>query len=148
MPEVADAFAAQAMEDARRMQAGIGVQMEEPPTQAVETGVRECSQDMLLEMLTRKRKQWRLKYPKGGVTDYGDAQLTLRYVVNDKGRVGLDGIEVLEQESMLEKPGYLGMFSQQAVATVRSWRFPLDNSEGRVCAPRASGYQIQFSFRF
>ena len=143
---------ARATEDAVQTRAGIDKRMEgAAQAQVVETEaraeVRECSQAELLELLAQGESRWRPEYP-GGFRNYGDAQLAVRYVVNDKGEVEPEGIEVLGQESVLEKPGYLGVFARQAVAAILEWRFPLDNSNGRICMPRASGYRTRLQFQF
>ncbi|MDD9962103.1 MAG: hypothetical protein OXU70_08430 [Gammaproteobacteria bacterium] len=147
---------AQAVEDApANPQTGLDPRMDDAgQALAVETeartDVRECSQNMLLGLLGPEEGgcAWCPEYPRGGYRNLGDAQLAVAYIVNENGEVKPESIRALEQESVLDRPGYFDMFARQAVATVQGWRFPLDNSEGRVCTPRPSGYRIMFSFEF
>ena len=114
--------------------------------QAVGTEVLECSEETLLRMLAQSGRQWHPEYPRGGFKDYGSAELALHFMVNDDGQVELEGSRVLEQESILERPGYFRLFANQTIAAIQDWFFPLENSEGRVCTPRASGYRIVIRF--
>ena len=147
---------AQAVEDApANPQTGLDPRMDDAGyALAVETearaDVRECSQNMLLGLLAPEEGgcSWCPEYPRGGFRNFGDAELVVAYIVNENGEVKPESIKALEQESVLDRPGYFDTFAQQAVATVQGWRFPLDDSEGRVCTPLPNGYRITFSFEF
>lgn len=117
--------------------------------QVAQAGVLECHQDMLMKMLEEEGARWRPDYPRlVGFRDFGDARLAVRYAVNDRGEVEPDSINVLEQESVVEKPRYFDLFAREAAATLRDWRFPIRNSDGgQACVPRPS-YETTFQFQF
>lgn len=100
------------------------------PAEAVpEEAVAQVACDVRLQPEFRARLESE-RYPGNRRVNYGDATITVSYVVDPSGATVDDDIVVVPERSVANKPEYFSVLSEDTVGVVKDWTFTIE-------APRA-----------
>ena len=108
------------------------------PTQ--QPAVPECRME-----LPDDTDDWRPDYPAQHGQDYGEAVITVSYVLDDAGETVDGEVKVVRTESRAQRIRYFNRFARAAMNSVRDWRFvPVEPDPSCV---RATSYKTTFHFK-
>ena len=86
-------------------------------------------------------------YPRGGRTNFGEASVAIRYVVDEQGETVDNEVQVIAQESSAQRERYLRLFVESATAVVRQWTF--DTAGADACTfpvTRATTFEFTYTY--
>ncbi len=72
-------------------------------------------------------------YPRGGRMNYGNAVVTVRYEVDERGATVDGEVAIVRERSRVDRERYLDLFAELAIETVRAWTFVPADPEDRSC---------------
>ena len=98
--------------------------------------------DLVLAAGTEEREP---VYPRGGRMNFGNAKVTVRYIVDDLGETVDQQVHVLRESSQADRERYFELFAESAVETVQEWKFGFAIPDGQSCTRRQ---HRTTSFRF
>lgn len=103
----------------------------ETPVEAVpEEGVA-CDVRLQPEFRARLESE---RYPGNRRVNYGDATITVSYVVDPSGATVDDDIVVVPERSVANKPEYFSVLSEDTVGVVKDWTFTIEApGAGQTC---------------
>ena len=111
-----------------------------PPAPTEQLAFPECRME-----LPDDTDDWRPDYPAQGGQDYGEAVITVSYVLDDAGETVDGEVKVVRTESRAERIRYFNRFARTAMNSVRDWRFiPVESDPSCV---RAASYKTIFHFK-
>ena len=89
-----------------------------------------------------------LDYPRRGRQDFGNARISVRYVINGSGETVDDEISVVTESSSADRLRYFQTFANAAIKTVQSWAFSFADPNDEHCARRQTRTtSFQFNYR-
>ena len=91
--------------------------------------------------------RWQPQYPLGGRVNLGDAVITVRYAVDETGETVDDQTAIVRDLSKAGRVRYFNRFAQEALASVRNWRFSFAEPDNQACAMDVS-YVTTFKFNY
>ncbi|MYE11741.1 MAG: hypothetical protein F4X99_08765 [Gammaproteobacteria bacterium] len=87
------------------------------------------------------------RYPGNRRVNYGDATITVRYVIDADGGTVDEDIAVVSERSVANKPEYFSVLSEDTVGVVRDWTFTVEAPDtGQTCRP-AQTRMATFTYR-
>ena len=86
-------------------------------------------------------------YPRGGRMDYGDAEITVEYVIDENGETVDDEVVVDMDRSRADHRRYFRLFAKESRDTVVGWTFVFPDSDGGSCLRRQSN-ETTFKFSY
>ncbi len=90
---------------------------------------------------------WRPEYPNPGGQNYGDAVITVSYVIDEQGETEDREVVVVPEQSSAERTRYFNRFAREAVNTVRDWSFSFAETGDQRCIKRRTS-TTSFRFRY
>ena len=90
-------------------------------------------------------EDWRPEYPNPGGQNFGDAVITVSYVIDEQGETEDREVVVVPERSGAERTRYFNRFAREAVSTVRDWSFSFAETGDQPCIKRRTSTT---SFRF
>ncbi|MDE0350669.1 MAG: hypothetical protein OXM56_13300 [Gammaproteobacteria bacterium] len=76
------------------------------------------------------------RYPGNRRVNYGDATITVSYVVDPDGATVDEDIAVVSERSVANKPEYFSVLSEDTVGVVKDWTFTVEAPDaGQTCRP-------------
>lgn len=91
--------------------------------------------------------RWSPDYPKRGRIDFGNAQISVRYVVDESGATLDDEVSVVAESSSAVRRRYFQLFAHAALEKVRSWTFSFADPNDEHCTRRQTR-TTSFEFRY
>ena len=98
-------------------------------------------------VLSSSVEEMRPVYPNRNGADYGDAVITVRYVIDEHGETEDDNTTVVEEQSNADRSRYFNTFARAALRHVRNWKFSFDEANDQSCTKRRTT-ETAFRFRF
>ena len=86
-------------------------------------------------------------YPRGGRMDYGDAEITVEYVIDENGETVDDEVIVDMDRSRADPMRYFRLFAKQARDTVVGWTFAFPDADDGSCLRRQKS-ETRFRFSY
>ena len=86
-------------------------------------------------------------YPFGHRVNYGNAEIVVRFMVDEQGQTEDDGVAIVEDESSATKPRYFELFATTTIAEVKSWEFDFVDAADSGCRKRQE-VKTKLVFRF
>ncbi len=84
-------------------------------------------------------------YPRGGRTNFGEALIAIRYVVNERGETVDAAVQAIIEQSSVQRERYLRLFVDAATDVVRQWRFEVTGAN--ACAfPLERATTFEFAY--
>lgn len=107
------------------------------PAEAVPAeAVAQVACDVRLQPEFRARLESE-RYPRNRRVNYGDATITVSYVVDPNGATVDDDIVVVSERSVADKPEYFSVLSEDTVRVVKDWTFTIEAPDaGQTCRPQ------------
>ena len=75
-------------------------------------------------------------YPRGGRMNFGTAEITVRYLVDEQGVTVDDEVVLLPDRSSAARQRYFDLFAEAALGTVRDWHFSFGETDDAECVRR------------
>ena len=119
----------------------------EPPAEDVtESLARAVAADVACELeLTAATADLVPAYPRGGRTNFGEASIAIRYVVNERGETVDAAVQAIIEQSSVQRERYLRLFVDAATDVVRQWRFEVTGAN--ACAfPLERATTFEFAY--
>lgn len=91
--------------------------------------------------------RWQPEYPLQGRRDFGDAIITVRYAVDEAGETIDEEIAVVRDRSSADRTRFFNRFAQEALDSVRNWKFSVAEQDSRSCAMDVS-YVTTIRFQY
>lgn len=111
---------------------------------AVPDTVVACDVELQPEFRARIESE---RYPGNRRVNYGDATITVSYVVDPEGATVDEDIAVLPERSVASKPEYFSLLSEDTVGVVKDWTFTVEAPDaGQTCRP-AQRRMATFTYR-
>lgn len=106
------------------------------PAEAVPAAaVTQVACDVRLQPEFRARLESE-RYPRNRRVNYGDATITVSYIVDLSGATVDDDIVVVPERSVANKPEYFSVLSEDTVGIVKDWTFTVEAPDaGQTCHP-------------
>ena len=79
--------------------------------------------DICQAVLPRRFVERPLRYPGGGGLKLGSATVTLRYTIDERGRVEAASMAVVYEQSVATRPQYFDLFATSARSAVKRYRY-------------------------
>ena len=76
------------------------------------------------------------EYPRRGRMDFGDARITVRYVLDETGATVDDEVTVVRESSSADRRRYFDLFARAALEKVRNWAFTFAEPDDESCRRR------------
>ena len=100
---------------------------------AVPDTVVACDVELQPEFRARLESE---RYPGNRRVNYGDATITVSYVVDPEGATVDEDIAVVSERSVANKPEYFSVLSEDTVGVVKDWTFTVEApGAGQTCRP-------------
>ena len=87
----------------------------------------------------------RPEYPNLGRENYGDAEITVRYEIDELGQTVDEDVAVVREKSSAQRSRYFNEFAKAAIAEVRGWSFEFVEADDSPCTKRRTTETV---FRF
>ena len=92
-------------------------------------------------------EELRPAYPNRGGGNYGDAVITVRYVVDEAGETVDEEVAVVAEQSSADRIRFFNRFARAAVEKVRSWTFSFAEPNDQSCTKRRTSV-TSFKFQY
>ena len=86
-------------------------------------------------------------YPQGGTFDFGNARITVRYVVDELGQTVDDEVVFMRESSSWTRSRYLRLFTRESIRTVQEWAYVFPEGNDESCT-RRQVRSVSFVFEF
>ena len=145
----------------------LGAEVMELDAERVETAVREESRptadeteraaetrealaqvacDVSLQPQFRERLESE-RYPGNRRVNYGDATITVSYVVDPRGATVDGDILVVPERSVANNPEYFEVLSEDTVGVVKDWTFTVETTDAGQACSGAQRRMVTFTYR-
>ena len=145
----------------------LGAEVLELDAERVETAVREESRpmadeteraaetrealaqvacDVSLQPQFRERLESQ-RYPGNRRVSYGDATITVSYVVDPRGATVDGDILVVPERSVASNPEYFEVLSEDTVGVVKDWTFTVETTDAGQACSGAQRRMVTFTYR-
>ncbi len=115
-----------------------------PPTESNASPAREAAPvDVPCEVTLSATADPAPAYPRGGRTNFGEASITIQYVVNEQGETVDDAVKLIVEESSAQRERYLGLFVESATDVVQEWTYDV---AGTCAFPLQRSTTFEFSY--
>ena len=86
-------------------------------------------------------------YPRRGRINFGDAEITVRYLVDESGETVDEEVSVVPERSSADQTRYFNLFARAALGKVRTWKFSFADPNEQSCRKRQTR-TTSFAFNF
>ena len=87
------------------------------------------------------------RYPGNRRVNYGDATITVSYLVDPDGATVDEDIVVVSERSVANKPEYFAVLSEDTVGVVKDWTFTIETPDGGQACHATERRMATFTYR-